>query len=194
MFEQIKSYYRQLIPHLADTEWKALEDCLEIMNYKKGELVIAEGKVCNHVYFINSGWLRLFMTVDGKQISTGFIGSREYVSAYNSFLTRQPSLENIEVLENAELLLLSYSNMQQLYKQYPVFETFGRKIAEQLFIWGSQRNNALLLLTPEQRYQQMIANNPALSQQIPQYMLASYIGVTPEHLSRLRKKMSRRIS
>ena len=99
-------------------------------------------------------------------------------------------MESIDVLEDAELLSLNYEQMMMLYKNYPVFETFGRKIAEQLYVWISQRCTALLLLTPEQRYLRMIENNSSLPQQIPQYMLATYIGVTPEHLSRLRKKLS----
>jgi CRP/FNR family transcriptional regulator, anaerobic regulatory protein len=66
---------------------------------------------------------------------------------------------------------------------------FGRVIAEQLFIWVNERTNALLLLSPEQRYENMINNQSEVLQRVPQYMLASYIGVTPEHLSRIRKKM-----
>ncbi len=190
MFKNIRQYYQNKTPHLTDEEWQVLEDCLEIKYFKKGDHIIREGEVCNHVYFINKGFTRFYVNVDGKEIAVGFIGANEYIAAYESFLTRQPAMESIDVLEDAELLSLNYEQMMMLYKNYPVFETFGRKIAEQLYVWISQRCTALLLLTPEQRYLRMIENNSSLPQQIPQYMLATYIGVTPEHLSRLRKKLS----
>lgn len=189
MFEQIRTYYTNLIPKLTNVEWNALENKLTIKHFKKGEAIVKQGEVCNYVYFINKGFCRLFKVVDGKEIATGFIEDNEYISVYDSFLTRQPAFESLEALEDTELICLSYTDMQVLYQQYPIFETFGRKIAEQLFIWTVQRSNALLMLSPEQRYINMIENNAILIQKVPQYMLASYIGVTPEHLSRIRKKM-----
>lgn len=189
MFEQIRKYYTNLIPKLNSTEWNALENKLTIKHFKKGEAIVKQGEVCNYVYFINKGFCRLFKVIDGKEIATGFIEDNEYISVYDSFLTRQPAFESLEALEDTELICLSYTDMQVLYQQYPIFETFGRKIAEQLFIWTVQRSNALLMLSPEQRYINMIENNAILIQKVPQYMLASYIGVTPEHLSRIRKKM-----
>ena len=89
-------------------------------------------------------------------------------------------------------LQIDYESIQMLYKNYPIFQVFGRKVAEQLFIVLSQRVVALQLLTPEQRYQKLVDNGSLLLQQIPQYMLAAYIGVTPEHLSRIRKKLTQK--
>jgi CRP-like cAMP-binding protein len=190
MFAQIKNYYKNLLPELAEHEWQAIEKNLTIKRLKKGELLVKEGTICNNVSFINYGLLRFYMLVDGKEVSTGFFIENQYISSYESFLTRQPSHENIEVLEDAEVLELSYNQMQTLYYQYPIYQIFGRKMAEYLFIFVSQRTNALLVLSPEQRYQKLISTNSALLQRVPQYMLASYIGVTPEHLSRIRRKLS----
>ncbi|MCA6440502.1 MAG: Crp/Fnr family transcriptional regulator [Sediminibacterium sp.] len=177
------------MPHLTEAEWQALEERLTIKIYIKGDHIVKQGEVCNQVYFINSGFLRFYKIIDGKEISTGFMGANQYVSSYDSFLTRKPAFENLQALEDAELHCLSYDDMQFLYKQYPVYQMFGRVIAEQLFIWVNERTNALLLLSPEQRYENMINNQSEVLQRVPQYMLASYIGVTPEHLSRIRKKM-----
>jgi CRP-like cAMP-binding protein len=189
MFQNIRAYYFRLMPHLTEAEWQALEERLTIKIYMKGDHIVKQGEVCNQVYFINSGFLRFYKIIDGKEISTGFIGTNQYVSSYDSFLTRKPAFENLQALEDAELHCLSYDDMQFLYKQYPVYQMFGRVIAEQLFIWVNERTNALLLLSPEQRYENMINNQSEVLQRVPQYMLASYIGVTPEHLSRIRKKM-----
>lgn len=193
MFTQIKSYYKQLLPQLTNEEWQAIEDCLTVKHLKKGDHLVKQGEVCNHVSFINKGLIRFYMLIDGKEIPTGFFMQNQYGSAYESFLTRQPSNENIDVLEDAELLQLDYSSMQMLYSKYTIFQVFGRKVAEQLFIVLSQRVAALQLQTPEQRYQKLVDNGSLLLQQIPQYMLAAYIGVTPEHLSRIRKKLTQKL-
>ncbi|MFY7900929.1 MAG: Crp/Fnr family transcriptional regulator [Chitinophagaceae bacterium] len=190
MFQNIRDYYQKMIPHLSNEEWIALEDKLKLKTFKKGDAIVKQGDVSNYVYFIEKGFCRIYNTINQKEISTGFIGENEYVSIYDSFLTRKPATENLECLEDIILFALHYDDMQFLYNQYPVFQIFGRKIAEMLFIHVSQRSNALLLLTPEQRYQRMIDNGSNLLQKVPQYMLASYIGVTPEHLSRIRKKKS----
>lgn len=189
MFNNIKKYYISKLPNLNNEEWLAVEKCLKVKHLKKGEHIIKQGEICNHVSYINKGFVRVYMSADGKEISTGFMMQDQYISAYESFLTRQPSNENIDVLQDTELLQLSYDDMQKVFEKYPIYQIFARKVAEHLFIHISQRTTALQLLSPEQRYQNMIEKGSLLPQQIPQYMLASYIGVTPEHLSRIRKKM-----
>jgi CRP-like cAMP-binding protein len=113
----------------------------------------------------------------------------EYLAQYDSFLTRTPSAGNIDALEDCELINLSYDDIQKLYESFPVFERFGRKVAEMLFIMISSQTNRLLTLSPEERYQQLQEEQSYILQRVPQYMIASYIGITPEHLSRLRKRL-----
>jgi CRP-like cAMP-binding protein len=190
MFAAIIAYYRNMVPHISEDEIAALESCLSVRQIPKGGFLVRAGQVCQHVSFLNKGLARLYYTFDGKDISIGFVGAGQYTSEYESFLTRKPAAQNIGALTDVEAIDLSFDDMQRLYKQYPVFQEFGRKIAELLFIMLNQRNTALLALSPEDRYRDMIANNSQLLQEVPQYMLASFIGVTPEHLSRIRKKMS----
>lgn len=130
----------------------------------------------------------MFYLVDGREICTGFGRENEYLAQYDSFLTRTPSTGNVDALEDCELINLSYDDIQDLYQSYPVYERFGRKIAEMLFIMISSQTNRLLTLTPEERYQQLQEQQSYILQRVPQYMIASYIGITPEHLSRIRKK------
>jgi CRP-like cAMP-binding protein len=190
MFDAIKAYYRNLVPQLTQTEWEALEKCLSIRQLKKGDFLVKAGHVCKYVSFVNSGLVRLYYSIDGKDISIGFAQQGDYTSEYESFLTRKGAVQNIEALTDTEVIDLGYDDMQRLYKAHPVFQEFGRKISEFLFILLNQRNTALLALTPEERYTQMIETNTNLLQLVPQYMLASFIGVTPEHLSRIRRKLS----
>lgn len=188
MFTQIKAYYKSLVPGLQEEGWNKLQERFTIQQLKKGELLVRNGEICRQVSFINKGLVRLFYLVDGKEISTGFVAENEYVSEYESFLTTQPSSGNIDALEDCELVNLSYNDMQAMYQLNPVFEIFGRKIAEILFIMISSQTTRLLTMTPEERYQSVIQNHPFIIQRVPQYMIASFIGITPEHLSRLRKK------
>ena len=191
MFETIHAYYLNLVPHLSTVELDKLDACLTVRQIPKGGFIVKAGQVCHHVSFLTKGLARLFYNFGGKDISIGFVLPGQYTSEYQSFLTRSPAAQSIDALEDVEVIDLGYNDMQQLYKEFPAFQEFGRKIAEMLFIFLNQRNTALLSLSPEDRYRHMIANDPILLQQVPQYMLASFMGVTPEHLSRIRKKISR---
>ncbi|MDB5247122.1 MAG: putative transcriptional regulator, Crp/Fnr family [Segetibacter sp.] len=194
MFGKIKKYFKKLVPALTSEDLQALEEMLTAQHLKKGDYLVKQGQICRYVSFINSGLLRLFSIEDGKEICTGFVRENDYISEYTSFLTQQPSTENIEALEDCEVINLSFTNMQALYKTHPVFEQFGRKIAEQLFITLSNYNTRLLALTPEDRYRIIVDTQPYVIQRVPQYMVASFVGVSPEHLSRIRKKLSQKSS
>lgn len=190
MFAAIKAYYQKLIPFLKEDDWNALEEKLTVQQLKKGEFLTRQGEISRSVSFINKGLLRMCYLIDGKEICTSFVCENEYISSYASFLTQTPSAENIDALEECELVNLSYTDMQKLYQSNPVFEIFGRKIAEMLFTMVSSQTTRLLTLSPEERYQSIIQYQPFVIQRVPQYMIASFIGITPEHLSRVRKKMS----
>jgi CRP-like cAMP-binding protein len=188
MYSAIKAYYQSALPHMTGSEWQALEQRLTVQQLAKGEALVRQGETCRQVSFINSGLLRMYYLVDGREICTGFMNENNYISQYDSFLLQQPSPAFIDALEDTEVVNLSYADMQELYLQHPVFQVFGRKIAEQLFIMLTSQNTRLLTLTPEERYQSVIDCQPYVVQRVPQYMIASFIGITPEHLSRLRGK------
>lgn|SRR5688572_18576507 len=191
MFEAIHAYYLNLVPRLSKADLEALDKCLVVRRIPKGDFLVKAGQVCRFVSFLNSGLARLYYNLEGKDISIGFVLPGQYTSEYESFLTQKPAGQSIDALTDLEVIDLGYNDMQRLYKDFPAYQEFGRKIAEMLFIYLNQRTTALLAMSPEERYRHMIADQPALLQQVPQYMLASFIGVTPEHLSRIRKKISR---
>lgn len=190
MFEQAKAYYKKIIPKLREDDWNAIHEKFTVQQLKKGDFLVRNGDVCRLVSFVNKGLLRMFYMIDGKDMSIAFVCENVYISEYASFLTCQPAAMNIEALEDCELVNLSFNDMQSIYKSIPVFETFGRKIAEALFIMISTQTHELLILTPEERYQSLTQHQPFIIQRVPQYMIASFIGITPEHLSRIRKKLA----
>jgi CRP/FNR family transcriptional regulator, anaerobic regulatory protein len=189
---QIRAYFFNLVPGLTEDKWKSFEQLVSIRRFKKGEVIIKPGQVCNHVSFVNYGLLRSYYLIDGKEIIAVFFHEDCYYSDYESFLSRKPSKMYTDVLEDTEVVDLDYDALQLLYNSYPECERAGRLVAEDLFVLLSNRNTSFLLQTPEQRYSQFLADWPGISNRIPQYMIASYLGITPEALSRIRSRMSRK--
>jgi CRP/FNR family transcriptional regulator, anaerobic regulatory protein len=173
----------------SECEWHAHRDLLRRRFLKKGEFLVQAGEVCNYVSFINCGSLRVFMEVDHQEINKHFFFEHEYASDYCSFLTRIPGRLNIKALENAELMELSYDSVQLLYERFPVWQKYGRLIAENLYIHVANRTQELLLRTPEEMYINLVENQSPIIARIPQHYIASYLGIQPESLSRIRKRI-----
>lgn len=191
MFDNIKTYFNS-ISTLSEHDWSLLEAELSVCHIKKGTYLSQAGEILRVMHFINKGLVRKFYSVNGKEVSIIFFHENEFFCDYASFLTQTPSKENFDALEDCELVSISFLSLQYLYKTSPAFERIGRMIAEKLFIRLANRSTMLLALTPEERYMDMLVNQPFISQRVPQYMIASYIGITPEHLSRIRKKIAQK--
>ena len=185
------AYLLQLIP-LTNEAWSDIQQRLTHRTYRKGELLVAEGKVCKEIAFITKGSFRLFKTIDGIAPTTYFSFERDWISAYSSFLSQAPSYVSIQAMEEAELLVLSYDDMQYLYAHHPVMERFGRLMAEHLFACIDERMHSLLLKTPEERYLKTLHDNSIYFERVPQHYIASYLGVAPESLSRIRRRVMRK--
>lgn len=134
----------------------------------------------------------MYYAVDDREHVAGFFIEDTTFSDYQSFLTRQPSRMYIQALEDTEVIDISYDAAQYLYRHVPEAEKLGRLLAEYLFILLSNRNSSLLLDTPEERYKKLVAQRPYLFQRVPKYMIASYLGITPEVLSRIRARLSKK--
>jgi CRP-like cAMP-binding protein len=190
-FSNIKKYYQNLLPELSEEQWQYFQQFLVQKTIKKNEYLVEPGKVCKYVTYINKGSLRAFNITDGKEYALSFFIENDYASEYCSFLTKTPATYFIQALEDTEVIDLHYDDMQKLYREIPILERFGRYIAENLFIMLSTRNTSLLTESPEERYLKLLQSNQNnLLQRVPQYMIASYLGITPEALSRIRKRLS----
>lgn len=158
--------------------------------FKKRELILQEGQVCGHVYFINSGCLRYFYNVDGQENTAQFFFENAWYTDFDSFLTGRPSKLNIQALEKTEVLMLSFKNIHELYDKIPKFERLGRKLAENAFLGVRNRNEMLENFTAEERYLNLIKERPKVMERVPQHFIASYIGIKPESLSRIRRNIT----
>jgi CRP-like cAMP-binding protein len=180
----------QAIQPLGDAEWEATEAMLLDLPVPKGSFLLREGEVCRQIYFIRKGLVRLYYLKDGETYIRQFFFEHAFATDLASCTTGAPSRLYIEALEDCELTVLPYAELCRLYDTFPGLQKLGRLLAEHAFAAISGRMASLFLQTPEERYLELIRSRPKVSQRIPQYMIASYLGVTPEGLSRIRRRIA----
>lgn len=172
-----------------DTELLLMMQQLKLSILKKNELLIAEGAVENRIHYIVEGVTRSFFIRGGKDISFEFYFPGTFISSYASFLDRTPSAHSIEAFTPLTVLSIQHANMMQLYEKSKNFEHFGRIFTEELFKKTSERNRDLLSLTATERYMKLLEVHTHYVREIPLKYLASYLNITPESLSRIRKNL-----
>lgn len=158
--------------------------------YRKGDFFLKEGQINREVGFIGKGLVRYFINKDGEDLVTGFGQENNFVCNYESFLDHSPSTRNIQVIEDSDFLIISYDQLQQLYARLREGQKFGRLICEYLFVEALRQITSLYTDPPEARYKQFIRSYPDLQQRLPQYYISSFVGVKPQSLSRIRKRLS----
>lgn len=158
--------------------------------YKNGEFFLEEGRICKQVGFVVKGLMRYYINHDGEEKTYDFSQENNYVCNYESFLPQQPSSKIIQALEDTDLLVISHTDLQILYANVREGERFGRIAIEAVFLKLLQDLSSFYTETPEERYERFLKNHADLQQRISQYHVASYVGVKPQSLSRIRKRIS----
>lgn len=159
---------------------------------KAGDYFLREGNVCRDVAFIEKGLLRYYMITNGEEQTLHFGRENDFACSYPSYLPQTPARTNIQAVEDTILYTASRENMDLLYRDLKEGERFGRMAIEGVFVWVMEQMNSMYTDTPEQRYLGFLATYPDLAQRLPQYHIASYVGVKPQSLSRIRKRMAER--
>lgn len=195
VFEKMHQCLQQFCP-INNKDWEVFVKKLKPRSFKKGDLFIREGQLCNQMGFLNKGIARVYYVVGGKEITSYFnAGNRNlFVCSFTSFLSRKPSFENIHFLEDSELFILSYKELQQLYDKRPDLQKLGRLMAEYNYVLSMERIYSLQHSPAIERYDNMLKIYPGLMNQVPHHYIASYLGITPESLSRIRKNGIKKIS
>jgi CRP-like cAMP-binding protein len=156
----------------------------------KGDHFLEEGNGCKHLAFIMKGAMMCYYIRDGKRYIDEFSLDYEFITDYSSFLTQAPSNKNIQCIEDTLLYTISFEKLNALYKTNdPAFEKLGRTMAEQLYLVWHEKSKSLLMDSASERYTKLIANRSHLPRRVPQYLIAEYLGITPESLSRIRKAL-----
>jgi CRP/FNR family transcriptional regulator, anaerobic regulatory protein len=186
----IRNAFEQILP-LPEKEWQDLSTLLTIKTFPQGSYLIREGQIENHLYFLNHGATRNYFLKDGKEYTVDFAFTGDFVTAYYSLITREPSPIFIELLEVTETVVLERNALNAYYDRFPHAERIGRLIAEHQYAKRLKREMDLLSLTAEERYGQLLAKNPSLVGSLSVKHLSSYLGIQPESLSRIRKQQTR---
>ncbi len=187
--EEIKKFIDTIYP-MSDSDWGLFSSKLQEKKFKKNSIVIETGAIENYVSFISEGVVRFYIPHEENDLTFGFLFENEFVTAYDSFITQTPSHYQIETLTDATLWRISFEDLQEVYKKTESGNLIGRRMAENMFLIKSKREISLLNKTAEERYLDLFQERPKLLKQIPLKYIASYIGVTPQALSRIRRRIS----
>jgi CRP-like cAMP-binding protein len=156
----------------------------------KGGYFLRPGEVSRKVGFVLQGVFHNFQSRDGQELTYYFGREQEFIGDYESFLPAKPATHGIQALEDARLLTITHDNLQRFYREVREGERFGRLMAEALFVDVLRQLTSFYEESPEQRYARFVRTYPDLQQRIPQYYIASYVGVKPQSLSRIRRRAS----
>ena len=157
-------------------------------NWPAQHLLLRPGQVARRVYFLETGLLRGYTLLHGREVSSWFMQAGDFVISIVSFFTQQPSAEYLEVLEPAVVLSITYDQLQQLYHDFPEFNYTGRLLVEKYYVLSEQRAQHLRSRSATERYDLLLQSFPTVFQRVALQHIASHLGMAPETLSRLRNK------
>ena len=185
--EALRKHFEKFIK-LSDEEWLDFQKCLTKEVIQKNDFILKENEKCDFIAFINEGIFKFYKINDGVEKITSFTFSGDFVTNYRSFLTGKPSEHNIEALKDAVIYRIKLEQLQKLYDKHKTIERLGRLIAENLYLNVANRLDSFMFKSPAERYNELVKRNSKLLSEIPQYMIASYLGIKPETLSRIRAR------
>jgi CRP-like cAMP-binding protein len=188
MMESLLENIQSLIK-LSPEEKEIISSLFKEKTYRKGEFFLADGHICKHVGFIARGLMRYYINHDGEEKTYAFSQENQYVSNYESFLPQRPSSKIIQALEDSQVFVISYSDLQIQYAKVREGERYGRIAVEAVFLQMLIDIDSFYTETPEIRYEGFLKKHPDLQQRISQYHIASFVGVKPQSLSRIRKRI-----
>ncbi|SHE93335.1 Crp/Fnr family transcriptional regulator [Chryseobacterium takakiae] len=186
--QQIRDYLEQTVK-MTDKDWIMFSSKLYRQEFPKNTLLLEAGSTEKHLSFVEEGIIRFFIPKEENDLTFAFVFENSFVSGYDSFLTQTQSTYTIQTLTKTILWRITYEDLQRIYEQTEIGNTIGRKAGEELFLKKSKREISLLDETAEQRYLNLFTEQPHLIKNIPLKYIASYIGITPQALSRIRKRI-----
>jgi len=185
---EMRNYLSQMVA-MDDETFRAFLNIGRMEILRKGELFVEEGKYCRELCYMFSGYFRYFHLYDGREVTRDFIFSKTITTSFSSLITQTPSSVSIQALEVCELFVFPYSRLLALYESYPKLERIARIHAEQAFIGLERYHISHLNDSAKERYLKLIERDPEMVQKIPLQYLASFLSITPQHLSRIRREI-----
>ena len=171
-----------------EAEWAMILPLWHEYAFSRGSVICGVGQVEERFYIVQHGVQRLSFPHDGNDVSVGFAYDGSWCGEYASFVSRKPARFQVMAVTDSVLVGIAYQDLQRLYTELKVIERFGRLILEELILGRAVREVEQLSLSAEERYDRLVQRSPQLLQLVPQKDIASYLRMTPETFSRLRRK------
>ncbi len=188
MSETLKQHIKKFI-EISDEDFHVISQFFKTIKLKKKENVLIQGQICRSNYFILEGCLRMFfINAKDSEQTTQFAIENWWISDYLAFSNQKPTEFNIQAVEPSKILSISYDSQEQLLEQFPQMERYFRLIYQRAYSASQLKLRYLYDLSREEHYHYFKEHFPEFVQRIPQYLLASFLGFTPEYLSEIRKK------
>lgn len=190
--------YEQIIPALSTLtgfpkeEVAQILEYFELKNFKKKTTLLKAGAVATDLYLVLKGCMRMYYDKNGADISACFFTEHMFAGAYDSFSARRPSRYYVETLEDCQVLVINHARLQTLLNTQPNMHAFALKILEERFVILHEWFSSHILDTPEERYLNLLTQRPDLLNRIPQHQIATFLGVTPVSLSRIRNRVAKK--
>jgi CRP-like cAMP-binding protein len=184
LLAHLKQYYQ-----LSEEAQQVLPDYFTKLILPRNELLITQGKVCKHLYFLEQGCLRGFYNLDDKEITHWFGFENDFVTSFHSFITQEPAVENIQLVEGCVLWAISKESLWQLFSQYHEIERLVRIVYEKYYIRLEERFVNAQFRTATERYQGLLEQAPHIIDRVSLGYIASYLGISQETLSRIRSRL-----
>ncbi len=185
-----KNYIKEF-PHYTPKAFEMVLPFLQEKTIEAGGYLLPQGRIAKHIAFIEKGLFRLYYLHDGKEVTNCFCKENSLTTSYSSLITQQESEFAIQAIEDSKVVLLPYMALQKLYEKDLFWQQVGRLAAENEFLNTECHNRFLRDLSATERYRQVLENERELLQRVPLNFLSTYLQVTPETLSRIRKKITR---
>ncbi len=189
--QQLKASISRFI-NLSEEECLQFAQLFYMREVKKKAYWFPSGTVCTEIAFIVKGCMRTYIEKNEVERTSQFFFENSWYTDYESWLTKQPSMVGVEAIESTELLIIPFRELERLYNETPKYERLGRLMAENTIIGIRNRNVSLLNDSPEEAYLKLMKERPKVISRVPQHLIASYLGIEPETLSRIRKKIAQK--
>lgn len=189
MKEELLKYALQFTD-LSETEKQAVMEEIPVETFKKGTILLREGEISTTCFFLLKGCVRKYSFIDGEEKTTAFYTENEAVVSFNSYTQQVPADHYFVCVEDTVTVVGHRDREAEMYARFPKFESLSRMFMSQDLGKAQEAMSVFITSTAEERYLYLLQNRPDLLQRIPQHQIASYLGITPESLSRIRKRMT----
>ncbi|WP_062054777.1 Crp/Fnr family transcriptional regulator [Aquimarina longa] len=176
-------------PSLKEEEAKEIAEIITVRTFKKGTVLLKEGQIDDKCYFVLKGCIRRYSIIDGEEKTTSFFTEKQAVISITTYTKQLPSNHYLCCIEDSIVIESNYEEEQGMYQEYPKLEAITRTMMEQNYSKTQENFESFIISSPEKRYINLLKNRSELLNRVPQHQIASYLGMAPESLSRIRKRI-----